>query len=299
VHKSPDPPRDAEPALAWDDVRYFLAVAREGSLSGAARALRVEHSTVARRVAGLEACVGVRLFDRLSRRWALTREGDALLAHAERLEHEALAFSRAALATTALQGRVRVSAPPTFAAHFLLPRLVKCAQAWPGIELDLVSEVRLSNLHRREADLAVRFMRPDEPGLSTRKLGELGFQLYAAPSWLQRPEADWCFLGYGPPLDEVPHQRLLAALAGTRPFVLRSNDLAALHQACVAGLGLAMLPRFLIRAGEGLVEVPGAPRPALREIWSVVHPDVRRSPRVRLMADLIAQTIRDHATALV
>lgn len=299
MHKSPDPPRDAEPALAWDDVRYFLAVAREGSLSGAARALRVEHSTVARRVAGLEACVGVRLFDRLSRRWALTREGDALLVHAQRLEHEALAFSRAALATTALQGRVRVSAPPTFAAHFLLPRLVNCAQAWPGIELDLVSEVRLSNLHRREADLAVRFMRPDEPGLSTRKLGELGFRLYAAPAWLQRPEADWCFLGYGQPLDEVPHQRLLAAIAGTRPFVLRSNDLAALHQACIAGLGLAMLPRFLVRAGEGLVEVPGAQRPALREIWSVVHPDVRRSPRVRLMADLIAQTVRDHATALV
>jgi DNA-binding transcriptional LysR family regulator len=287
------------PSLAWDDVRFFVAVAHEGSLSGAARRLSVEHSTVARRVAALEARIGVRLFDRMPRSWALTNEGEALLAPAERLENEALAFGRAATAATNMQGTVRVSAPPAFASHFLVPQLAGQADRWPGITLDVVGEVRTANLHRQEADLALRFMRPDEPGLATRKLGELSFRLYASPVWLTRPEADWRFLGYGEPLGDVPHQRLLADIAGARPFVLRSNDLGALHRACRGGLGLAMLPSFLARADSGLVEVPGAGRPVLREIWSVIHPDVRRSARVRLMADLIAEVVQANTAMLV
>ena len=287
------------PSLAWDDVRFFVAVAREGSLSGAARALNVEHSTVARRVAALEARIGVRLFDRLPRSWTLTSEGEALLAPAERLENEALAFGRAATAAVNMKGTVRVSAPPAFASHFLVPQLAGQADRWPGITLDVVGEVRTANLHRQEADLALRFMRPDEPGLAARRLGELSFRLYAAPAWLARSEADWCFLGYGEPLGDVPHQRLLADIAGVRPFVLRSNDLVALHQACRAGLGFAMLPSFLARADSALVEVPGADRPVLREIWSVIHPDVRRSSRVRLIADLIADVVQASAAILV
>lgn len=287
------------PSLAWDDVRFFVAVAREGSLSGAARRLSVEHSTVARRVAALEARIGVRLFDRMPRSWVLTSEGEALLAPAERLESEALAFGRAATAATNMQGTVRVSAPPAFASHFLVPQLAGQADRWPGITLDVVGEVRTANLHRQEADLALRFMRPDEPGLATRKLGELSFRLYASPVWLARPEGEWRFLGYGEPLGDVPHQQRLAGIAGERPFVLRSNDLGALHQACRGGLGFAMLPSFLARADSGLVEVPGAGRPVLREIWSVIHPDVSRSARVRLMADLIAEVVQANAAVLV
>jgi len=299
VHKSPEPttpPTTASPA--WDDVRHFLAVARGGSLSAAARTLKVEHSTVARRVAALEADLRVRLFDRLPRSWKLTAEGTALLAPAERLEQEALAFTRAASATSSLQGTVRISAPPLFASQFLVPQLARRSTQWQGIELDLVGEVRTANLHRREADISLRFMRPDEPGLAARKLGALGFGLYAAPGWLQRPATDWCFLGYGEPLGEVPHQQQLARIAGQRPFVLRSNDLAALHQACRAGLGLAMLPRFLAASDDALVEVTGADAASSRDIWCVLHPDVRRSPRVRRMADLIAELLRDNAASL-
>lgn len=280
-------------SLAWDDVRYFLAVARDGSLSGAARALKVEHSTVARRVSSLETSLGVRLFDRLARNWTLTSEGGLLVESAERLEQQALAFGRAAMATTKLNGTVRISAPPTFASQFLVPRLAGVAHRWNGVELDLVGEFRTANLHRREADLSLRFMRPGEPGLAARKLGELSFRLYAAPLWQTREQADWNFLGYGDPLGEVPHQQVLANVAGDRPFVLRSNDLAAVHRACRAGLGLAMLPSFLARSDNALVEIPGADRPVVREIWCVVHPDVRRSPRVRRMADLVAELIQD------
>lgn len=280
-------------------MRFFLAVAREGSLSGAARTLGVEHSTVSRRVGALEDAFGIRLFNRLPRRWALTSEGDALIEAAERLEHEALAFHRAAKSATRLQGTVRVSAPPVFASHFLVPLLSGRTDRWRGIDLDLVGEVRTANLHRQEADLSLRFMRPVEPGLAARKVGELDFKLYAARAWQKRSEAAWCFLGYGAPLSDVPHQKWLARMAGERPFVLRSNDLTAVHRACSAGLGLAMLPVFLARADAGLVEMPADELPLPREIWCIVHPDVRRSPRVRLMVDLIADLIQENAAALV
>ena len=300
VHKSPDQRiASAQASPALDDVRFFLAVAREGSLSGAARTLNVEHSTVARRVGALEASLGVRLFDRLRRSWTLTSEGEALIAPAERLEHEALAFTRAATSATSLHGTVRISAPPVFASQFLVPQLAGCIDRWKEIDLDLVGEVRTANLHRREADLSIRFMRPDEPGLAARKLGELGFRLYAAPAWRARAESEWRFIGYGDALGEVPHQQALARMAGERPFVLRSNDLAAVHRACRAGMGLAMLPSFLARNDGGLVEITSAEPPVLREIWCVVHPDVRRSPRVRLMADLIAEVIRKNSAMLV
>lgn len=303
MHESPTHRPDASApvalaSLAWDDIRFFVAVAREGSLSGAARQLRVEHSTVARRVGALESHIGVRLFDRLPRSWALTAEGEALLAPAERLEHEVLAFARAAVANTADQGTVRVSAPPAFASHFIVPLWTAQADRWPGIALDIVGELRSANLQRRDADIAIRFMRPTEPGLAARKLGELAFRLYAAPVWLARAEGDWRFLGYSDSPGNVPHQQLLAELAGLRPFVLRSNDLTALHNACRGGLGLAMLPDFMARDDAALVEVPGEGRPVMREVWSVVHPDVRRSPRVRAVADALAEMVGAHAGRL-
>jgi DNA-binding transcriptional LysR family regulator len=286
-------------SLAWDDIRHFLAVARGGSLSAAARQLGVEHSTVARRIAALEGRIGVRLFDRLPRSWALTDEGQALVGAAERLEDEALAFNRAAMAATATQGKVRVSAPPVFASHFLVPQLAARAAHWPGIVLEVIGETRSVNLHRREADVALRLMRPSEPGLAARKLGAMTMRLYAAPAWLARPQSTWQFVGYGEPLSEVPQQRLLARIAGERPFVLLTNDLAALHRACRAGLGLAMLPSFHARDDSALVEVPREEDPVLREIWSVIHPDVRRSPRVRLMADLIAEVVKENSALLL
>ncbi|WP_280808718.1 LysR family transcriptional regulator [Variovorax boronicumulans] len=300
MHESPAhrPDASALASLAWDDIRFFVAVAREGSLSGAARQLRVEHSTVARRVGALESHIGVRLFDRLPRSWALTDEGQALLEPAVRLEQEVLAFARAAAANAAEQGTVRVSAPPAFASHFIVPLWAAQADRWPGIALDIVGELRSANLQRRDADIAIRFMRPTEPGLAARKLGQLAFRLYAAPVWLTRAEADWCFLGYSDSPGNVPHQQLLAALAGTRPFVLRSNDLTALHNACRGGLGLAMLPDFMARGDAALIEVPGEGRPVMREVWSVVHPDVRRSPRVRAVADALAEMVGAHAGRL-
>lgn len=290
MQKSPDSPH--APALHWDDVRYFLTLARRGSLSGAARELRVEHSTVARRVDALEESLNVRLFDRLPRGWSLTAEGETLLDQAARMENEALAFSRAALGAASLQGTVRLSAPPALAGYFLTPRLGALRRQWPGVDLEIIGESRDANLARGEADLALRLSRPEAPGLNILKLAEMGYGLYATPEWKNRAPMEWEFLGYDGGLRHVPQQQWLEKIAAGRRFPLRSNDLGGLLNAAAAGLGVAALPHFLARGenqknADALVELQ-SPTPApSRTIWLTAHPDVRRSPRVRVVADAL------------
>jgi DNA-binding transcriptional LysR family regulator len=284
--------------MQWDDIRYFLELARTGSLSGAARRLKVEHSTVARRVESLEQALGLRLFDRLPRAWTLTAEGELLVAQADRLDEEAQAFSRAALGVSSLRGTVRVSAPPSLAGDFLVPRLAALRSRWQNIDLEVVGESREANLTRGEAELAVRMSRPEAPGLSARSLGHLGYGLYAAHGYTRRPPADWEFLGYDDSLVAVPQQRWLQQLAGPRRFVFRSNDLTALRNAVRAGLGLAVLPHFLAAGDAALALLPEPACPVVREMWLVMHPDVKRSPRVRLVADLIVELV-DGARSLL
>jgi DNA-binding transcriptional LysR family regulator len=285
VQKFTDAAPSGEP-LNWDDVRYFLEVARQGKLTAAARVLQVEHSTVSRRVGALEHQLGLRLFDRLPRSWNLTSEGEQLLAYARRIEDEALALGRAAMGAGTLRGTVRISAPPVVASHFIVPRLGALRRRWPGIALELIGEARHANLFRREADLALRLSRPEEPGLAARSLAQIEYGLYAAPAWLERPAGEWEFIGYED------------KLAGTRPFALRSNDLAALHQACRAGLGLALLPHFLARDDASLAVVDGHAAVLSRPIWLAIHPDVRRSPRVKAVAEALTELFAQHAPAL-
>jgi DNA-binding transcriptional LysR family regulator len=284
-------------ALSWDDVRYFLELARQGKLTTAARVLGVEHSTVARRVTALETQLGLRLFDRLPKSWILTTEGEGLLDYARGIEDGALAFSRAGAGYGTLRGTVRISAPPVFASHVIVPHLARLRQRWPDITIELIGEAREANLYRREADLAIRLSRPEEPGLAAKPLGEIGYGLYGAPVSAGRPPEHWEFVGYDELLRETPQQQWLEQLAAGRPFTLRSNDLGALHQACRAGLGLAALPHFLARDDAALVELAQHPCPVGRPVWLVIHPDVRRSPRVRAVADLVAEIVGGNAAA--
>jgi DNA-binding transcriptional LysR family regulator len=256
--------------LDWDDIRYFVELARQGKLSATARVLDVEHSTVARRIGMLEARLGVRLFDRLPKHWALTVEGEELLAQARRVEDEAMAFARAGAGASALRGVVRLSAPPTFASSFLVPHLGALRARWPALTLEIIGEIRQADLYRREADLALRMARPEQPGLAARPLAQMGYGLYAAPGWFERPHEEWEFIGYG----------------------------EAMVAACRAGLGVAVLPHFLGRDDPLLLLHPDHGHVLSRPLWLAVHPDVRRSPRVTLMADLLADLLQEHAALL-
>ncbi|PCE21844.1 LysR family transcriptional regulator [Paraburkholderia acidicola] len=287
------------PGLQWDDIRYFLAAARGGSLSGAARTLGVQHSTVARRIDAMEQMLGVRLFDRLPRGWPLTTEGQLLVDHAVRIEEEAHAFERASRGAVSLQGTVRLSVPPGFGSHFLVPRLAAWRRAWPGIQLDIVGEARAANLFRREADLAVRLGRPPEPGLAARRLGTMRFSLRATADWLGRPPSEWEFIGYNETLTDAPQQQWLVQFAGARPFALIANDLTSIYRACRAGAGVALLPGFIANGDDALTVLDTQPACDVeREIWLAVHPDVRRSPRVQAVAEAIAQAVHDAGDSL-
>lgn len=291
MQKNTDRPAADRLPLQWDDVRYFLELTRVGSLSGAARKLGVEHSTVARRVEALEHALGIRLFDRLPKGWSLTAEGETLVDQAQRLDQEAQAFSRVALGVSSLQGTVRLSAPPVMAGHFLVPRLACLRDRWTHIDLEVIGESRDANLARGEADLAVRMSRPTAPGLVARAIGEMGYGLYATPACVARAPAEWTFLGYDDSLVQVPQQQWLNTVAAGRRFIFRSNDLAALLHAARMGLGIAILPHFLAAADATLVPLAEPVCPIRRQIWLVMHPDVKRSPRVRVVADLLVEVV--------
>ncbi|HUZ65187.1 MAG TPA: LysR family transcriptional regulator [Acetobacteraceae bacterium] len=275
----------------WEDLRHFAALAREGSLSAAARRLAVDHATVARRVAALEAALALKLLDRRPRSSALTADGARIAALAARMEEDAFALGRAARAAQpGLAGEVSISAPPMVAATFIAPRLQHLRAQHPGIHVRLIGEKRTASLTRREADLAVRLSRPTEKRLVARRIGAFGFALYAAPSYLAaHAAADFVFIAYDESLDSVVQQDWLKAAAGARPIVLRSNDLEVQRAAARAGVGVAALPHFLGDADAGLVRVEVVAKPVRREVWLVVHGDLRRAPAVRAVMGFLAE----------
>jgi DNA-binding transcriptional LysR family regulator len=270
-----------------------VALAHHGSLSEAARQLKMDHATVSRRIAALEQALGLRLVDRLSRRYMLTRDGAAIAEFAARIEADAFAIARVARGmTSGLAGKVEVSAPPAFASQFLARQAARLRERHPGIALVLLGDKRSVSLGRREADLAIRLSRPKERGGVARKIGSLGFGLYAARLYAQgRPPEALEFIGYDDDLEHLPQERWLHAFAGDRPFVFRANDVVSLQMAAREGLGVALLPSFIGEPDEALIRIDG-PQPAFsRELWLVVHGDLRRSPPVRAVMDFLAEVI--------
>ncbi len=279
--------------MDWDDLRYFIALSREGSLSAAARRLRTEHTTVARRVASLEEQLGVRLFERSSSGFVLTAEGEPIAELAARVEQETFNIERLAQGRKSrIEGVVRISAPPTFASGFLAGRLAPLRKDHPGLEIELVGDSRSVSLSRREADIAVRLSRPKGASIIARRLGNMAFGLYGERTYVKSiPEQSREFIGYDESLDHVPQQQWLRSVCGVRTLVFRSNELVALHQAAATGMGLAVLPRFLGDKDERLALVPVEQPPGARELWLLMHPDLQRSPRFRAVVDyLVAVT---------
>ena len=281
----------------WNDLRYFLALCASGTLSGAARALSVEHSTVARRIDALEAALAVRLFDCFARGWTPTAAGAELLPSARRIEEEFHSVMRTASGAGALRGSVCVSAPPALCAHLLAPALPGMLRHLPELEVELRAEARLTDLARGEADIALRYQRPTAPGLVLRRLTDTAYGAYATSAYLRtHAAADRQFLGYDAALDKTPQQQWLERYRGERRYRLRSNDLGTLYQAARAGAGIAVLPDYFVgNRRDGLVAVPGANNSITRRLWLVMHEDVRRAASVRAVADALAAWFDERA----
>lgn len=276
----------------WNDLRHFLAVIDAGSLSGAARALGVEHTTVARRIEALEQVLGLRLFDRFARGWALTDAGQSLLPQARRIEENVIGLLRqASSASDSASGTVRISAPPAVAAYSIAPRLAALRPHLGGIDIELAAEAGHADLSRREADIALRYQRPTAPDMAVRAVAQIQYRVCATVDYLaSRVPETWEFIGYDDSLSETPQQQWLEEFANGRRFILRSNDLATIHGAARAGAGVAVLPDYL----EGPPALPGTDCPVQRQLWMVIHDDVRKSARVRKVADLLVDLFKPY-----
>ena len=275
----------------WDDLRHFAAFVRDRSLSAAARRLGVDHVTVARRLRALEGSLRVKLVDRRARIPALTAEGERVAALVGQVESAVDAIARAARGLQPeVGGDVSISAPPTIANALVAPRLPALRARHPELRIHLLGEKRIASLSRREADVAVRLVRPVEAGLVTRKLGGFQFALYGAKRYLAgRRSGDLELIAFDDESDALPQQKWLRALAGSRPIVLRTNDLESQLAAARAGVGVAALPSFLARRHPELERVAIRARPIAREVWLVVHDDLRAAPSIRAVIDFLVE----------
>lgn len=277
--------------LGVDDLRLLRAVAETGSLVAAARRLGVNHASAWRRLQNLERRLGVRLFERGRRSYAPTPAGEIALSAAERLTQDLDDLIRFLAGQDArTTGLVRLTTTEGLL-ELIAPALAALAREQPGLRL----EVRISNaaftLTRRDADVALRAAPAPPEHLVARRLAEVATAAYAAPGQLagrERPgprDLDW--LGPDESLAHLPSSRWLAEEVDAARVVLRASSLTALRAAACAGVGATFLPCFLGDPDARLVRVL-PPVEALRStLWLLTHPDLRRAPRVRAVAEAI------------
>ncbi len=290
---------------SWDDLRIFLAMYRSGSQKAAARRLQVAHTTIGRRLVALESALGARLFDRTPNGVALTSVGLALLPRAERVEAELIAAERELRGADAkLEGPVRVTAGDGLVHYVIVPALGELRREHPGISIELRADTRELDLSRREADIAVRLHRPSERSLVARRLGVMKLGLFASRAYLERrgtPRtladlAGHDFVGFDASLDELPQVRWLRQTvgAGKDPrWAIRATTTTAQALACVESQGIALLGTFVAAREPRLVPVlPRAATPS-RDMWLVVHEDMRRNARVAAVNEWLAKTVAD------
>jgi DNA-binding transcriptional LysR family regulator len=280
----------------WEDIRHFLAVAQSGTLSGAARKLTVDHATVSRRLAALEAALDVRLVDRLPRSCRLTNVGRKVLERAVEMEAGAHGIGRLAKAAHApLVGRVTLSAPPVLVTHLLAERLAGFRAAYPDIRLSLPAQGQRVSLRRREADVAIRLVRPDEAGNVIRKIGKMPFGLYAHRSYAHLTAPDrWQFIAFDQTYADMPQQRWLLGIAGDRPVACELNHIGEHLIAVRAGVGVAGLPCFLGDRKSDFVRIYEDIPSFSRDIWLVVHRDLQKTPAVRAVMDFVIAAVSEH-----
>ncbi|MDQ7728545.1 LysR family transcriptional regulator [Halomonas sp. SpR8] len=288
----------------WDDTRTFLAVARHGTLSGAAAELSLGIATLSRRIERLEHALKLPLFVRQQSGYRLTEEGAGLIEKAEALEAAAAVFSSGVSSATQLSGRVRLATAENLATAVILPALPQFHAQYPGITLELVTDITTVNLHRRDADLALRMVKPERGNVTLRRLGSLGFGLYSSPGYAAQREphhdaGDFdtdAFITWGETQAHLPAAQWVERVLQGRDPALTTTSLATQLAAAKAGLGIAVLPHFLAREA-GLICVAediGVDQP----IYLVIQTDLTQSGRIRAVADFLAELVASNRERL-
>jgi DNA-binding transcriptional LysR family regulator len=281
--------------MEWSDLRIFLAIAREGTLGGAARKLGQTQPTMGRRLRALEQAVGQTLFQRTADGFVLTDEGRTVVEHAERIEDEALAFQRKlAGQENQLDGLLRISSSEWFGAYMLAPVLAEFGRRHPKVVVELLTDARLYSLTRREADLAFRIKRFDDPAILSRRLIHIPYAVYG-PKGSKTPSRGDGSGTYVVTMDtafaEMPDATWLNRVLPRAVVGFRSNNREVQARLCASGAGLAVLPRPLGDATPGIVVLDLGEAPPGRDTFVGFHRDLRRLPRMRALLALIVDRL--------
>lgn len=283
----------------WNRARAFLATAEEGSLSAAARALGQTQPTLGRQVTALEEELGVALFERVGKGLELTPAGLELLKHARDMRDAAGRMSIAATGQSqAIEGQVSITASEVMSVHILPPALKRLRQAAPRLSIDVVASDDLQDLQRREADIAIRHVRPEQPELIARLVREATAGPYAATEYLDRRGrpgtledlATHEFVGFGDNARMVEFLRPLGFPVTEDHFRVGSSSGIAAWAMVQKGLGVAVMSDHVARDTPGVEHVlPGVIAPIRFPIWLTTHRELHTSRRIRLVFDLLAE----------
>ena len=290
--------------MNWDDLKYFLAVAREGQILRASKKLDISQATLNRRISNLEEALGKKLFDRSTTGCMLLPPGQVLLAHAERVEIEMIQ-------TTAdlkddvqtLSGTVRIGAPDGFGISFLAPQLHRLAEQHPQLQIQLVPMPRVFSLSQREADIAITIGRPKKGRLRVRKLTDYSLRLYASRSYLTQ----W---GTPQQLDDLTEHRLVGyvedlifsseleynkQIFGNWRSAIEISGVIGQFEAVRGGAGIGVLHDFMAGKQRSLIPVLPDEPTLSRSYWMVWHESLKNSRRIQVVVEFLTQIVKESA----
>lgn len=284
--------------MDWNDIRYFLAVARTGSLTHTSSDLKVSQSTVSRRIAELEGSIGMTLFQRHQTGYVLTDEGREVLRHAELVEDSIMALERGAAGLDKKPaGTVRLATSENLATDLIIPALPAFRDRYPGICFEIITSTATAELGRREADIALRVVRPTRGNLKVRRVGHMTYSVYGRRDYIDRhpyregePLGGRHFITWD---DSHAYMPAAAWLTREHPgckIALVTSSLPTQIAAVRAGLGLAVIPDFLT-VKDDFVRVIPSDQMFSAEVWLVTHADLVASARVRAVADFLSEQV--------
>lgn len=291
--------------MDWNDLRYFLSVARTGSLTGASAELHASQSTVARRISALEESLGTHLFVRHVTGYFLTDQGREALHLVESVEERIFALEKACAGLdNSAAGVVRLATAETLAIHLIIPALPGFAARYPNLRLEIITGINTVDLPRHEADLALRLVRPQQGNLVIQKLGVMASAIYGTADYLHQhpapsdnPIAGRSFATWDQSHSHLPTSRWLEAHGCNTHPALVTTSVAAQHAAAKAGMGLALLPCFITANDDNLIQVIPPQQVFSEDLWLVTHADLRSSARIRVVIEFIKELLAQHKPA--
>lgn len=286
--------------LEWDGFRFFLALHRKRTLKAAAEVLKVDQTTVGRRITALEHSLGTQLFEKRSDGYFLTLAGERMLPTIQATEDSLLSVERVVAGREELiPGKVRVAMPGALANHLVIPRMQNLMKSHPGLEIEFLTGPEVLNLARRESDIALRLVKPTQKDLVARKIGHVELALYGHPRlWIDKRKPNrkedleaFSFIGLTTDATSDIELSLLSKIQPHLRYSLRSAAWSSVFYAVQAGLGVGILPSVVAERDPKIIrlEIVESVKTAL---WLVVHPDILQSARVRVVLDFLVSIMR-------